>query len=150
MDLTSLHGRIVQSIYSFECNPVHPAWVNELTTTFATSSAFLEMADGQLIQVYACEVVLDPEDFPSLGLCLDECMNQAMSVVRSWGVTDNATPLAGAIPMLPFKIFRVEQSDPMGEGAISEFRLYNDSSRFILFRHIFPPTTLGIDFGGSQ
>ncbi len=68
MEAISLIGRTLKAVWLFPSGPVHPAWVNELTTPIVAYDAFLELADDVVLRLDACEVVLDEERYPSLGL----------------------------------------------------------------------------------
>lgn len=54
------------------------------------------------------------------------------------------SPLADATGLLPFLVAQVLESDPLGEGALSEIVLVGPLGR-LLFRHIMPPMSLGIE-----
>lgn len=123
MDTSSLIGKIIQSVWTYPCEPVHVAWLNELTTKIATSSAFLELAGGELIQVAPCEVGLSGERYPSLGLALEFCSRESARVVHPSGKVLDIEPLTEAGVVLPLLVVRVEQSDPLQEGAVSQVSL---------------------------
>ena len=54
--------------------------------------------------------------------------------------------LPEASEALSFNVSACAESDPLEEGAVSELVLSNASGHTILFRHIFPPMTLGLAF----
>jgi hypothetical protein len=145
VETTSLTGKIIEAIDTFACEPVHPAWAGELTTPIATSMAVLQLAGGRLLLVAPCEVELDPGNYPSLGLTISECDASA----RQWQAPDGKTyfmePLAAAAVVLPFSVQSVAESDPLREGTLSEVALVSPDGSRLVFRHIMPPMTLGID-----
>jgi len=145
MEATSLIGRTLKAVWLFPSGPVHPAWVNEFTTRIIAYDAFLELADDVLLQLDACEVVLAKEKYPSLGLELRESSPAALHVLRPDGHVAEAQQLQEASTLVPALITSVEQSDPLEEGAISQYVIVLGQVGRIIFRHIMPPTTLGID-----
>jgi hypothetical protein len=145
MEVSSLTGKTLKAIWIFPSGPVHPAWVNELTTAIVVQDAFLELSDGVLLQVDACEVTLDQEKYPSLGLEFRECARAALHILQPGGNVTAAQRLQEALTVLPALISCVEQSDPLEEGAISQYVIVLGRVGRIIFRHIMPPTTLGID-----
>jgi len=54
--------------------------------------------------------------------------------------------LPAASAVLPFVVHSFAEADPMGEGVVSEVVATDARGRTILFRHIFPPMTLGLAF----
>ena len=144
MKTSTLIGKIIQAVWSYPCDPVHLAWVNELTMPIATSEAFLELSSGELIRVSPCEVKMDEKQYPSLGLELESCTFESTRVVLSSGKVFNVEPLSAAAGMLPFTVADVQESDPLGEGAISQLCFTGDYSQSLTFRHTMPPMTLGI------
>ncbi|MBN8896229.1 MAG: hypothetical protein J0I71_15600 [Rhodanobacter sp.] len=145
MEATSLTGRTLKAVWLFPSGPVHPAWVNELTTPIVTYDAFLELADDVFLQLNACEVVLDEEKYPSLGLELRESSPAGLRVLQPDGHVIEAQQVQECGALLPALITSVEQSDPLEEGAISQYVIVLGQAGRIIFRHIMPPTTLGID-----
>ena len=145
MEVSSLTGKSLKAIWLFPSGPVHPAWVNELTTPVVAHDAFMELSDGTLLQVDACEVTLDQEKYPSLGLELRESSRAALRILQSGGNVTEAQRLQEALDVLPALISSVEQSDPLEEGAISQYVIVLGEVGRIIFRHIMPPITLGID-----
>ncbi|HEY4530515.1 MAG TPA: hypothetical protein VIG97_09370 [Luteimonas sp.] len=103
----------------------------------------LELSDGDLFMLAPCEVYLDPDKYPSLGLSLERCDPGALQWVRN-GKTYSMSPLAGTAALLPFPVAQVVESDPLGEGALSEVLLIGPLGQ-LLFRHIMPPMSLGIE-----
>ena len=85
MEAKSLTGRTLKAVWLFPSDPVHSAWVNELTTPIVAYDAFLELADDVLLQLSACEVALDEEKYPSLGLELRESSPTALRVIQANG-----------------------------------------------------------------
>jgi len=145
MEASSLTGKILKAIWLFPSSPVHPAWVNELTTPIVAHDAFLELSDDVFLQVDACEVALDQEKYPSLGLGLQKSSRAALRILQPSGNVTEAQQLQEALAVLPALISSVEQSDPLEEGAISQYVIVLGQIGRIIFRHIMPPTTLGID-----
>ena len=131
------------------CEPVHPAWIGELTTSLATTMAVLQLADGELVMLAPCEVELDPDQYPSLGLSIQTCDSSALQRVRD-GKTYAMNPLPEAFGLLPLLVMQVEESDPLGEGVVSEIVLIGQDGSRALFRHIFPPMTLGIEMNSVR
>ncbi|HET7307121.1 MAG TPA: hypothetical protein VFK24_04820 [Gammaproteobacteria bacterium] len=144
MDTTSLTNKTINAILTPSCEPVHAAWVDENTTPFATSMAVFHLANGELIMMAPCEVELDPDKYPSLGLSIQKCDSSALQWTRD-GKTYSMHPLLDASQLLPFFVSRSEESDPLGEGTVSEIVLISANHSRMLFRHIMPPMTLGIE-----
>jgi len=143
MDTSSLVNKVVRQVLTPLCEPVHPAWIGRNTTPLATSAAVLELSDGSLVMLAPCETYLDPGKHPSLGLSLEECEPGALQWVTN-GKSYAMSPFVGAAVFLPFPVSQVVQSDPLGEGAISELLLIGPLGQ-LLFRHIMPPMSLGIE-----
>ena len=143
MDTSSLVNTVVQQVLTPMCEPVHPAWIDGNTTPIATSMAVLELSDGSLVMLAPCEVHLDPDKYPSLGLSVEKCDTGALQWVRD-GKTYSMNPLADAAGLMPFPVAQVVESDPLGEGALSEVMLVGPLGQ-LLFRHIMPPMSLGIE-----
>ena len=141
-----LVGSTIQAIDTFACEPVHSAWANAHTTLIATSMAVLALADGRLLLIAPQEVELEQGKYPSLGLGISECGAGRRSWVAPNGETHAMASLAPVSPLLPFTVQSVGQSDPVGEGAVSELSLESATGACLVFRHIMPPMTLGIDF----
>jgi hypothetical protein len=144
VDTSSLINIVIHEILTPICEPVHSAWIDEHTTSIATSMAVLQLADGELVMLAPCEVELDPSKYPSLGLSVESCDSSALQWVRD-GKTYSMHPLIDAAGLLPFAVSQAEESDPLGEGAMSEIVLVNSDGSRLLFRHIMPPMTLGIE-----
>jgi hypothetical protein len=144
MESSSLIGKVIQEVWTHTPGQVHPAWVSELTTPIAIWVAFIELGDGELISVYPCEVRVENQKYPSLGLTLQSCTRDSMRVVGPNGQPREPQPLAELTNVLPLAVLSAEESDPLGEGVVSEIKLAGEGARFVLFRHILPPMTLGI------
>jgi hypothetical protein len=144
VDISSLTNTTIEAIHTFACDPVHPAWVNELTTPIATAMAVMQLSDGRLVRIAPCEVELDPGKYPSLGLDVMECDAPSLLWQASSGRTYVMQRLPAAAAFVPFSVQSVAESDPLGEGAVSEIVLGSRSGSRIVFRHIMPPMTLGI------
>ena len=147
MDSASLTDKTIREILTPLCEPVHPAWVDGNTTPLATSMAVLRLADGDLIMLAPCEVELEPGKYPSLGLSVEKCDPGALQWHRN-GNTYSMNSLSDAVGLLPFSVCHVEESDPLGEGTVSEVALGGPDGSRVLFRHIMPPMTLGIELAG--
>jgi hypothetical protein len=144
MDTASLANRTITGILTPLCESVHPAWINEHTTPIATSAAVLQLDNGELVMVVPCEVQLEAETYPALDLSVQECDPSELQWMRD-GKTYSMSPLGASASSLPFLITRVSESDPLDEGPVSEILLFADNGSRLLFRHIMPPMTLGID-----
>ena len=144
MDAASLTNRTITGIFTPLCSPVHPAWINEHTTPIATSTAVLQLDSGDLLMVNPCEVEVSGEKYPALGLSVEECDSSALQWVRD-GKTYKMSSLEATTLLLPFLVSRVDESDPLDEGPVSEISLVREDGSQVLFRHIMPPMTLGID-----
>lgn len=144
--LASLLGITIELILTPACEPVHPAWISALTTPIATSTAVLQLTDGRYFLIAPCEVELDPEKYPSLGLKISPCDESALHWRGADGQIYAMTPLATASTVLPLIVASCKPSDPLGGGAISEMVLGGTHGNSVLFRHIFPPMTLGLAF----
>ncbi len=145
MESAALVGKTIQDVRTFTCERFHPAWVDELTTSIATSAAFLQMADGLLVRVDPCELESPSGGYPSLGLTLDRCEVSALRLTLGGGRSVIAQPLSAASAILPLTVLRAEESDPLQEGGLSEIRLIGPDGTALLLRHIMPPMTLGIE-----
>jgi hypothetical protein len=143
VDSSSLIQTSIREVLTPLCEPVHSAWADEHTTAIATSMAVLRLENGELVLIGPCEVE-QPEAYPLLGLSLERCDTQALHWVRN-GRSFSMSPLADAAKLLPFLVVTTEESDPLGEGAVSEIVLVGSDGSRLLFRHIMPPMTLGIE-----
>jgi hypothetical protein len=144
VEASALIDKTLRAVWLFPAAPVHPAWVGALTTPIVTWAAFLDLDDVGLVQVDACEVVLDPETYPSLGLSLEPCAPEALHTKHPSGDVISAHRLEEAARLLPARISELVESDPLGEGAVSEYILLLETGGSIILRHIMPPETLGI------
>ena len=144
MEISLLLEKTVRAIWLFRSEGVHPAWVDDLTLPIVGFDAFLELDNGDLIQISPCEMNLGPDRYPGLGLALQPCTSDALHFVSPGGHTVEAVPLAEAAPFLPFSIVGIEESDPLGEDTVSQYSLATSNGRLVTFRHIFPPMTLGM------
>jgi hypothetical protein len=137
MNSEDLIGRTVTAVLTFQRGDVHPAWRDALTPNICARRAFLEFGDGGLLSVSPCEVEVAEEPYPALGLCLQTNIDANVDHVE-------AAPLEEAAPVLPLTVRKIVESDPMGEGAVSQLTIEGQRSHAITFRHVFPPTTLGV------
>ena len=144
MEASPLLGKTVRSIWIFRSDGVHPAWVGELTLPIVGFDAFLEFADGDLVQISPCEVDLGPDRYPGLGLALQPCTIEALHFISPGGHAVEAVPLAEAASFLPFSIAGIEESDPLGEDTVSQYSLATGNGWQVTLRHMFPPMTLGM------
>jgi hypothetical protein len=88
-------------------------------------------------------VDVDPGSYPSLGLEAEMC-DRGVLEYEAYGKTHHAQPLDTAIN-LPLTVVRTNESDPLKGGAVSQLEIVG-ADQSIIFRHIMPPMTLGIDF----
>ncbi|WP_130410881.1 hypothetical protein [Fluviicoccus keumensis] len=144
METSYLLGKTIQNIFTYPLKKPGPAWQNELTTSLCTDMVFLELSDGVLVGVEPCEVSIDGERYPALGLALELCERNATRLPQSDGQVIDIVSLNEAAPILPLKVIGISESDPMGEGAISQIRIEGVALSGITIRHIMPPITLGI------
>ena len=144
MKTSLLLDKAVRTIWIFRSEGVHPAWVDDLTLPIVGFDAFLEFADGDLIQISPCEVDLGPDRYPGLGLALQPCTSKALQFISPGGHTVEAVPLVEAVPFTPFSIVGIEESDPLGEDTVNQYSLATNNGRRVIFRHMFPPMTLGM------
>ena len=145
MEFGSLLDKSLKTIWLFRAPGVHPAWVDEFTLPIVGYDAFLELADGELLRITACEIDLGTERYPGLGLSLERCNANDLKFVARSGDVVNAVQLTETASFLPSPITGVEESDPLGQDTISELRVTTYNGLRIVFRHIFPPLTLGIE-----
>jgi hypothetical protein len=146
VDSSLLLGATIEAIHTPACEPVHPAWVGPLTTPIATSMAVLQLAGGRYLLMAPCEAELNPGKYPSLRLELSECTEGALHWLGIDGKAYSMSALAATSEVLPFAVSALAESDPLEEGAVSEVLASSANGRSILFRHIFPPMTLGLAF----
>jgi hypothetical protein len=145
VDSSLFAGKTIELIHTFACEQVHPAWVDEFTTPIATSMAVLQLSCGRLLLLSPCEVELDPDRYPALGLEVTECDSSALQWQEPSGDIYRMSALEAADELLPFAVESIVRADPLGGGAVSELAFVSANGRHILFRHIMPPMTLGID-----
>jgi hypothetical protein len=144
MEASALVGKTITAVLTYPLREVHPAWRNVLTPAICTYMAFLELADGELVGVEPCEVNREGERDPRLGLSLERCERSSVPLQQPDGRVVDVVTLTEAESVLPLKVSRVINSDPLGEGAVSEIRLEGQEAGAIVFRHIMPPISLGI------
>lgn len=116
------------------------------TTPIATSRAVLELSDGRLFLVAPKEVGLGSGAYPALCLGISECGPEARQWHAASGKVHIMTALTFAESLLPLAVESIRESDPLGEGGVSELSFVSADGASIVFRHIMPPMTLGIDF----
>lgn len=144
MEAKYLIGKTIAEISAYPPQAIHSAWRNEPTPHVYTYMAFLKLEGGELIGISPCEVTLEGERYPALGLSLERCRDDSIRLHQPDGRVIYAVPLSEAAFMLPFEVRNVVESDPLGEGAVSQLRIEGVGSRAITLRHIMPPITLGI------
>jgi len=143
MNLVSLVGETIQSIHVFR-GGVHSAWIDKNTLPIAAWGAFLDVLDSGMLKITACEVDIGPKRYPALGLQIQPCSAADLRYQTADGQSVEAEVLAEVRSLLPFKIVRVEQSDPLGEDTVTQYVLIGSEGMRLVFRHMVPPTTLGI------
>src|SRR5690606_21792819 len=126
--------RTITGIFTPLCSPVHPAWVDKHTTPIATATSVLHLECGDLLMIAPCEVEIPGEKYPALVLSIEACDSSVLQWVRD-GKTYEMSPLEAAIPLLPFLVSRVNESDPLDEGPVSEISLVRADGSRLLFRH---------------
>lgn len=149
MDSSLLINTTIKAIHLFAFETVHAAWIDELTTPIATSMAILELSDGRFVKLSTCEIEVDPGKYPSLGLALELCNRESLHWKTTTGERLAAKTLEAASTILPLTVSQIVESDPLMEGAISEINMIGPQNSHLLFRHIMPPMTLGIDWTAS-
>ena len=149
MDPQQLVGRELKAVW-ITAREVHPAWRDSTTPALASGFANLDLADMQTVKVQPCEVEHIPGKYPSLGIKLLSVSEPPM--VHRW--PDGGEVTADACPdteqFLPSRVASVRVWDALGEGPDSAITLTLENGRSIIIRHIYPPMTLGIEFGGNE
>lgn len=140
-----LVGRTVHRILVFRASGVHPAWVDDLTLPIVAYAAFLEFSDGELVRINPSEFNMWPNRYSGLNLELESSSPSALRFSYSKDQCIDAVPLEEVRPFLPFSILRIDESDPVGDGLVSQYALTTSNGQRIVFRHIMPPTMLGIE-----
>lgn len=140
-----LISRIVHRIWVFRASGVHSAWVDDLTLPIVAYAAFLEFSDGELVRINPSELKMWPDRYSGLNLELESSSPSALRLSYSKDQCIDAVPLEEVLPFLPFSILRIDESDPVGDGLVSQYALTTSNGQRIVFRHIMPPTTLGIE-----
>jgi hypothetical protein len=149
VDTSSLIGKTIVEILAYPRFEVHPAWVTEATTPVVTTDAFLVFEGGMIARVGPCEVSLDANRYPSLGLEVQACSQEALAFTTPAGKAIMPTRVEELIQFLPLRIQSVVESDPLREGAVSEICVLGQAGRAIILRHIMPPMTLGLTHSGA-
>lgn len=144
MELNTLIGKTLNAVLVYPSGPPHPAWKDETTPDIVSFSSFLELSTGELIEVSPCEVDLENEKYPSLGLKVSKSENDSTRLTYQDGKSVEAIPIAELIALLPQKIVRVENSDPLMEGAISQYKFHLSNNHSVSVRHTMPPMTIGV------
>jgi hypothetical protein len=145
VELTSLVGKIVQEVRAFPGALAHPAWIDELTTPIVTTAAFLQLSDGLLVRVDPCEVESRSGGYPDLGLSIAASGADALRLDLGKNKSLFAQPVKAVAALLPFEILSAEETDPLVDRGAIEFRLIGRNSDLLIFRHIMPPLSLGIE-----
>lgn len=143
MEIGSALGRTINQIWIFRTSLLHPAWIDANTLPIVAVHAFLEFGDGTIAKVSPCEINLSPDKYPSLGLELHVVERAALQFSHGDRII-RAVPLSEAASFLPFVVAGVECSDPLEEGAVSQYLLRASGGQIVILRHIMPPITLGI------
>ena len=144
MDVTSLTGRSIRSLWVFRLNGVHPAWIDANTFPIAAGDAVIEFSDGEFIKISTCEVDLGPDRYPALGLEAQPCSESDLRIHNSNGQIVEARKLEESISLMPFHIARIDALDPMGEDTTTQYSLHAADGGLVEIRHMMPPMTLGI------
>lgn len=144
METSYLVGKTIKAVLTYPLREIHPAWKSELTPAICTHMAFLELADGEFIGISPCEVALEGERYPVLGLSLARCERGAMLLPQPDGRAVDVAALDEAESVLPLEVSKVLESDPLGEGAVSQLRIEGVASGALILRHVMPPITLGV------
>ena len=145
MDTASLVGQTLEAVLAFPGSLAHPAWADELTTPIVTMAAFLQVKEAGLVRVLACEVSLEGERYPALGLSFEPSASDSLQVAYQSGHVARAVPLPETAQLgLPAKIRSASDSDVLGEGCINQCVLALEGGGKVLLRHIMPPETLGL------
>ena len=150
VDTSSLIGKTIADVLAYPRLEIHPAWVDEATTPVATTDAFLVLEGGTLAKVSPCEVSLDSHRYPSLGLEVRACSHESLALTTTGGRVVMPTRVEELCTLLPLRVETVVESDPLGEGAVSEVTILGSVGRAIILRHIMPPMTLGIAHSGAS
>lgn len=144
METRDLVGKTIVAVACCPLLEMNAAWVTALTPAVCTYVVFLELAGGDVVVVSPCEVALDGERYPALGLSLDICDRSEMLVPPRDGIAPEVIALGIAGPLLPLEVERCVESDLHGEGVVSQIRIEGTSSGALVLRHIMPPMTLGV------
>lgn len=142
MKSRTLIGRKLESIRAHLSGEIHSAWPTEVTPNIRATIVFLDFSDAGVVAISPCEVDLPGERYPSLGLKLEMCISS--SCRQPDGREVEATLISELSDMLPGAVIKIEESDPLSEGAISQYEIKLDSGDSIFVQHIMPPMTLGI------
>jgi len=143
MESYSLVGRTLESVMIYPMWEIHPAWVNEDTLPINTWSVFLFFAGNEIIQIEACEINI-PDQFPALGLSINEFTNTSTTYKGMSGKSVEAVSVKESEAILPGKVTRVTESDPLGEDVTTQYTFEIAEPSEIWIRHIMPPMTIGL------
>jgi hypothetical protein len=144
METNYLVGKTIKAVHIHPLQEIHRAWKSDLTPDICTSMAFLDLANGEFVSIKPCEVALEGERYPALGISLEPSNRNSVQLQKSDGRVVDVVVLHEAEPVLPLEVNRVVESDPLGEGAVSEIRIEGSDSSAIILRHVMPPITLGV------
>ena len=140
-----IRGKTLQTIEFIDVGPPDPAWIDSFTLPIQTSIAYLRFSSHDIFAIRADEFDIPNRKYPSLGLSILK-VNQAPSPELHKGMDmPELIRLNDPDAVLPDTIIGTQNSDPLGEGAISQFLFELAGGNSFVFRHVFPPTTLGID-----
>jgi hypothetical protein len=148
MGPASLVGKTIRRILYFK-GDVHPAWIDMNTLPIAAWTAFIDVQDEGLFKVSATEVDFGPSRYPALGLAFEACSECELEMQLPQGLM-KAEAVREAAEILPFEVFSVEETDPMGEDTISQYLFVSTRAQQLVLRHMMPPTTLGISVTASD
>lgn len=149
MKTGELVGQKLESILAYPSRPIHPAWADDSTPSINSWAVFLRLEGGFLLCVSPCEVELSGEPYPALGLAL-ELSESAVSEQQPDGRIIEAIAIEKLPRNLPQEIVGVEESDPLEEGATSQYTIRLESGDFVTIKHIMPPMMLGISIAYAE
>jgi hypothetical protein len=132
MQFDSLIGQTLRS-FGARLSSIHAAWVDAKTPELVTDHVELNLTSGKTSEVQPCEVPIAGR-YPALGITL--CNGSR---------TSSGTTLKQTEAFLPAQVADVRLWDYLGEGPVSAADIVLAGGTTFTIRHIYPPTTLGID-----